>query len=56
MTLIQTSLLPAETLSLVRSLREEQRARDKAQTDILLNQGESLFSQTVSILESALGG
>jgi hypothetical protein len=53
---IQTSLLPAETLSLVTSLREEQSARDEGQTDRLLTQSDSLFSQTASILESAQGG
>jgi hypothetical protein len=53
--LIQTSLLPAETLSLVISLREEQSVRDEGQTDILLTQSDSLFSQTASILESAQG-
>jgi hypothetical protein len=55
-TLIQTSLLPAETLSLVTSLREDQSTQDEGQTDILLTQSDSLFSQTASILKSAQGG
>jgi hypothetical protein len=54
--LIQTNLLPAETLSLVTCLREEQSARAEGQTDILLTQSDSLFLQTASILESAQGG
>lgn len=51
--LIQTSLLPAETLSLVTSLREEQSACDKDQMDMLLTQSDNLFSEAASILESA---
>ena len=54
-TLIQTNLLPAETLPLITNLRAEQSARDAAQAGKLLTQSDSLFSQTASILESAQG-
>ncbi|MFQ5661493.1 MAG: SNF2-related protein [Gammaproteobacteria bacterium] len=52
-TLIQTNLLPAETLSLVARLREGQPARDEVQTGKLLTQSDRLISQAASVLESA---
>jgi hypothetical protein len=52
-TLVQTKLLPGETLSLVSRLRDDQSAHDEAQADKLLAQGDSLLSQAASVLESA---
>ena len=54
-TLVQTKLLPDETLSLVSRLREDQSAHDEAQAGKLLTQGDSLLSQAASVLESAQG-
>jgi len=51
-TLVQTKLLPDETLSLVSRLREDPSAQDKAQAGKLLGQGDSLLSQAASVLES----
>ena len=53
--LVQTNLLPDETLSLISRLREDQSASDEAQTGKLLTQGDSLLSQAASVLESAQG-
>jgi superfamily II DNA or RNA helicase len=53
--LVQTELLPAETLSLVSLLREDQAARDEVQAGQLLTQGDRLLSQATSVLESAQG-
>jgi len=55
-TLVQTNLLPGETLSLVTRLREDQSAQEETQAGKLLTQSDSLFSLTASILESAQGG
>ena len=54
-TLVQTKLLPDETLSLVSRLREDPSAQDEAQAGKLLTQGDSLLSQAASVLESAPG-
>ena len=52
-TLVQTNLLPAETLSLVARLREDQFEPDEAQAGKLLTQSDSLLSQAAAVLESA---
>ena len=52
-TLVQMNLLPAETLSVVARLREEQSERDETQAAKLLTQSDSLLSQAAAVLESA---
>ncbi|RDH83663.1 MAG: hypothetical protein DIZ78_14280 [endosymbiont of Escarpia spicata] len=49
-TLVQASLLPAETLSLVARLREDQPEVDEAQADKLIKQSDDLLSQAAFIL------
>jgi hypothetical protein len=51
--LVKTKLLPAETLSLVASLRENETKGDKAQASLLLTQGERLLAQAAAVLASA---
>ncbi|MCU7862067.1 MAG: hypothetical protein KZQ86_20085, partial [Candidatus Thiodiazotropha sp. (ex Lucinoma kastoroae)] len=51
--LVQTKLLPAESLSHIARLRDAQSELDEAHAGKLLVQGDSIFSQTVSILGSA---
>ena len=53
--LVQTNLLPAETLSLVARLREEQAEADEAQATRLLAQSDQLVFQAASMLGSAQG-
>ncbi len=53
--LVQTNLLPAETLSLVARLREEQAEADEAQATRLLAQSDKLVFQAASMLGSAQG-
>ena len=48
--LLKTNLPPTEVLSLTTSLRENQAARDEAQTSKLLAQGDRLFLQVAAIL------
>jgi hypothetical protein len=55
-TLVQTNLLPTETLSLVDRLRQDQAEWDETQTNNLLAQSHRLLSQATSVLESARGG
>ena len=55
-TLVQSNLLPGETLSLLSLLRDEQSECDEAMAGKLLTQSDSLLSQATSILESALAG
>ena len=54
-TLVQTNLLPVESLSLVARLREDQSARDETQAGKLFTQSDSFLSQIASVLESAQG-
>ncbi len=49
-TLVQASLLPAETLSLVARLRENQPEVDEAQADKLIKQSDELLFQAASVL------
>jgi len=51
--LVQSKLLPAETLSYLARLRDEQLKLDETHADELLTQGEFIFSRAVSILRSA---
>ena len=51
--LVQTHLLPADTLPLVARLREDQAPSDEAQAGNLLAQGERLLSQAAALLGSA---
>lgn len=51
--LVETNLLPAETLSLLTQLREDQSKQDEAQVGKLLTQCDSLLSHATSVLESA---
>ena len=50
--LVQTKLLPAETLSLVARLREDPSAADEAVAGTLLTQGERLLSRAAAVLGS----
>jgi len=50
--LVQTNLLPAQTLSLVASLRENQPDRDDVQTVDLLTQSDRLLSEAAALLRS----
>jgi hypothetical protein len=50
--LVQTNLLPAQTLSLVASLRENQPDRDDVQTVDLLTQSDCLLSEAAALLRS----
>ncbi len=50
-TLVQANLLPAETLSLVARLREDQPEMNEAQADKLIKQSDDLLSQAASVLE-----
>jgi superfamily II DNA or RNA helicase len=50
--LVQTNLLPAETLSLVARLREDQPAADDVQAVDLLTQSDRLLSQSAALLWS----
>jgi superfamily II DNA or RNA helicase len=50
--LVQTNLLPAETLSLVARLREDQPAADDVQVVDLLTQGDRLLSEAAALLRS----
>lgn len=52
-TLVQTNLLPVDTLSLVAQLREDQRTQDDSQSHKLLAHCDSLLSQSASLLTSA---
>ena len=49
-TLVQTNLMPAETLSLITRLREDQTAWDEAQGNRLLAQSDNLLSHAASLL------
>ena len=51
--LVQTNLLPAETLSLVARLREDQPATDDVQAVDLLTQSDRLLSEAAALLRSA---
>ena len=51
-TLVQTGLLPANTLALVARLREEQPVLDVAQASKLVTQGSDLFAKAASVLGS----
>lgn len=51
--LVQTKLLPAETLAYITRLRDEQIELDETHAAKLLAQSEVIFSQAVSILGSA---
>jgi ERCC4-related helicase len=51
--LVQTNLLPAETLSLVARLREDQPHTDEVHTGHLLTQSDRLLSQAAELLRSA---
>jgi superfamily II DNA/RNA helicase len=51
--LVQTKLLPADTLSLLARLREDQPPSDQAQAVNLLSQSEHLLSQAAALLKSA---
>ena len=51
--LVKTSLVPAETLSLVTRLRENQSEWDEPQGAALLAQSDRLLSQAASLLESS---
>lgn len=53
--LVQTNLLPAETLSLVAHLREDQTACDATRTGKILTKSDHFLSRTASILESPQG-
>jgi len=53
--LVQTKLLPAESLSFTTRLRDEQAELDETQAAKLLAQSASLFSRAASILGSAQG-
>lgn len=50
-TLVQASLLPAETLSLVARLREDQPEVDEAQAGKLIKKSDDLLSRAASLLE-----
>ncbi len=50
--LVKTELLPAETLSLVARLRENETEGDKAQANLILTQGERLLAQAAAVLEA----
>ena len=52
-TLIQTNLLPAETLSLVAHLRDDRLEPDATEAGQLLGQGDSLLARAALVLESA---
>jgi len=52
-TLVQTKLLPADTLSLLARLREDQPVADDVQADDLLTQSDRLLSQAAALLKSA---
>jgi superfamily II DNA or RNA helicase len=49
--LVQTNLLPIETLSLISLLRDEQSELDEATAGKILKQSDSLLSRAISILE-----
>ena len=51
--LVQTNLLPAETLSLVARLREDQPRTDEVHMGHLLTQSDRLLSQAAALLRSA---
>jgi hypothetical protein len=51
--LVKPNLLPAETLSLVARLRENETETDNAQANLLLTQSDRLLSQAASVLASA---
>jgi hypothetical protein len=52
-TLVQTNLLPNETLSLISLLRDEQSEMDEARAGKLFTQSDNLLSQATSILTQA---
>ncbi len=54
-TLVQTNLLPSETLPLVVELREGSQATDEPRAKELLAQGDGLFARAASLLESSKG-
>jgi len=51
--LVQTNLLPTESLSIIATLRENKIPSDESQTIELLLQGDNLLSHAASVLESA---
>ena len=51
--LVQTNLLPADNLSHIARLRDEQSEWDEAQAGKLIAQSDKIFSQAVSLLGSA---
>ncbi len=53
--LVQTKLLPVETLTLVARLREDQATEDETQAVKLLARCDSLLSRAAKVLESAQG-
>ena len=53
--LVQSKMLPAETLTLVASLRENHAIGDEAQAAKLLARCDSLLSRAAAVLESTQG-
>jgi hypothetical protein len=51
--LVKTNLLPAENLSHIARLRDEQSEWDETHAGKLIMQSESIFSQAASLLGSA---
>ncbi len=51
--LVQTNLLPTESLSIIATLREDKIPADESRTIELLSQGDNLLSHAASVLESA---
>jgi hypothetical protein len=49
--LVQTNLLPIETLSLISLLRDEPSELDEATVGKVLKQSDSLLSRAISVLE-----
>ena len=49
--LVQTNLLPIETLSLISLLRDEQSELDEATAGKILKQSDSFLSRAISVLE-----
>jgi HEPN domain-containing protein len=54
--LVKTNLLPAENLSHIARLRDEQSDRDETHAGILVMQSENIFSHVASLLKSAREG
>ncbi len=51
--LVRTKLLPAETISIIKRLREELPEADETQAGVLLVESDSIFVRSASMLESA---